>query len=225
MIGQAVSTLGKKYNVIILAGGSGTRMGEQSDYIPKALSQIGNKRAIDHIIERYLGIAHKLIIGTCTHADILEAYIKGRFPVSNIEFSRETELHNNAHSTLYALDHADSRYGTIIVFCDLIVVSNQIVRDDTILVVDKDTRGKVGTFRHTDRFGRGILGNFIFSNTYLLKSIAYSNFYSMNFEDLTENIVMEYSRSIPMNTEVCEVVYEFGTENDLEEVRKLWESA
>lgn len=225
MIGQAVSITGKKYNIIILAGGNGSRMGEQSDYIPKALSQIGNRRAIDYIIERYINVAHKIIIGTCKHADILEAYVKGRFPVSNIEFSREEELYNNAVSTMYALDHADSRYGTIVVFCDLIVVSNTIIKDDNILVAGNTTKGKVGTFRHTDRNGRGILGNFTFSDTTWLKAVTYTNHCLKRFEDLTEDIVMEYSKKIPVLTEECGTVFEFGTEEDLLEVRKMWEDA
>lgn len=224
MIGQAFSLDGKKYNVIILAGGNGTRMGEQSDYIPKALSQIGNKRAIDYIIERYIPVAHKFIIGTGAHADLLEGYIKGRFPASNIEFSREVELVNNAHSTMLALDHANSMYGTIILFCDLIVISNPKITDNTILVAGKETRGKIGTFRHTDRYGRGILGNFTFGNTVLLKSVAYTNYFR-KFTDLTEDIVIPYSKEIPMNTELCNVVYEFGSNADLMEVRRLWENA
>ena len=114
MLGQAVSLEGNKYNVIILAGGNGTRLGEQSDYIPKALTQIGNKRAIDYLIERHIPVAHKFIIGICKHADLLQGYVEGRFKPLPIEFSREDELHNEAISLMYCLDHADIRYGTIV---------------------------------------------------------------------------------------------------------------
>lgn len=223
MIGQAISLEGKKYNVIILAGGNGSRMGEQSDYIPKALSQIGNKRAIDYIIERYMNIAHKIIIGTCKHADLLESYVRGRFPRLNIEFSREAELVNNAISTMYCLDHADSRYGTIILFCDLIVISNPVIKDDTVLVAGENTKGKVGTFRHTDRVGRGILGHFCFGNTIHLKGVTYTTYSWNTLNDLTEDILQRYQASVIIKVEECEKVYEFGNENDLQEVRKLWE--
>lgn len=225
MIGRAYSADGTKYNVVILAGGNGTRMGEQSDYIPKALSLIGNKRAIDYIIERYYNVAHKFIIGTCRHADLLESYVKGRFPASPIEFSREDELVNNAVSTLYCLDYADSRYGTIILFCDLIVISNPEIKDNYILVAGENTKGNVGTFRHTDRFGRGILGHFVVGNTSLLKATAYHRHYEGRLNDLTEDVIMEYSNKIKIDTEECLKVYEFGNENDLQEVRRLWEDA
>lgn len=224
MIGKAYSATGKKYNVIILAGGNGSRMGDQSDYIPKALSVLGSRRAIDYIIDRYANIAHKIIIGTCKHADLLESYVKGRFPATNIQFNREDELQNNAISTLYCLDYADSRYGTLILFCDLIVVSNPEIRDDTILVAGEETKGKVGTFRHQDRFGRGILGHFCFGNTKLLKYKAYKAAFKGSLNDLTEDIVMQYSLVSGLETELCEYVYEFGNENDLKEVRRLWEN-
>lgn len=214
MIGQAISTEGKKYNIIILAGGNGTRMGEQSEFIPKALSQLGNKRAIDYIIERYTNVAHKFIIGTCKHADLLETYVNGRFPNLNIEFSRETELVNNAISTMYCLDHADTRYGTIITFCDLILFGVDVIYDDTVMVTTSATRGVVGTFRHTatsysapfiggmsiTRYAtpveatkgiNGILGTFILSNTKRLKGITYTLY---NPTDLTWDIIAEYGR-------------------------------
>jgi GTP:adenosylcobinamide-phosphate guanylyltransferase len=224
MLGKAITLNGDRYNVVILAGGNGTRMGEQSNYIPKALSQFGERRAIDYIIERYESIAHKFIIGTGKHYDLIEYYVRGRFPSLPIEFSRETSLKNNAVSTLYCLDHADTSHPTLILFCDLLVVSNFVLERDTILVAGKNTTGKVGTFRHTDRFGRGILGHFSFGNTSLLKSIAYYKYYRERLFDLTEDIVMDYNKEIPMRLEECGKVYEFGNNSDLEEVRKLWET-
>jgi GTP:adenosylcobinamide-phosphate guanylyltransferase len=248
MIGQALSLEGKRYNVIILAGGNGSRLGEQSDYIPKALSQIGSKRAIDYIIEKYTNVAHKFIIGTCKHADLLETYIKGRFPNTPIEFSREDKLVNNFISTMYCLDHADTRYGTILLFCDLIVMSNSIIKDDTVLVASKYTEGNVGSFRHTiksqedfnenapdnNRINKkepilfkdlgdrlGILGYFIFGNTRDLKAVAYGIDHTY---DVTGDLVNFYKILDPMKIEICDTVYEFGTENDLQEVRKLWEN-
>ena len=89
MIGQAISIKNKKYNIIILAGGAGSRMGNASDFIPKALSKIGSKRAIDYIIERYSIVAHKFIIGVCYHSDLLKSYIKGNYSNLDIEFSEE----------------------------------------------------------------------------------------------------------------------------------------
>lgn len=248
MLGQCVSLEGKKYNVIILAGGEGLRMGEQSEYIPKALSQIGKKRAIDYILERHLNVAHKFILGTCKHADILESYVTGRFFPLTVEFSREDKLINNAVSLMYCLDHADTRYGTIITFCDLLTVGNPITKDDSVLVATGETKGIIGTFRHLatpltstetrlshtismasmptsqeDFKGhKGILGYFVLGDTKYLKSIVYSTFRP---KDLTSDFIWEYNLHRPLKFIDAKTVYEFGTENDLEKVRKVWEDA
>lgn len=227
MIGQALSLEGRKYNIIVLAAGKGSRMGEQSEYIPKALSKIGNKRAIDYIMEKYLPVADRFIITTGFQADLLESYVKGRFSFPEIYFSRipEDEItQDNGQSLVYALDHANSRVGTIVLFCDLLVVSNNMIKCDTILVATKDTKGKVGSFRHHDPDGNGILGNFVFSDTCLLKSIVYTNKYEDHMNDVTEDAVIEYKDTRGMRFEPCDTVYEFGTENDLKEVRTLWEN-
>ncbi len=247
MVGQATSLTGKKYNIVILAGGAGSRMGSASDYIPKALSKLGEKRAIDYIIERYVHVANKFIIGTGYHADLLQSYVKGQYPNLPIEFSfeRPEDLQNTAKSTTYCLDQADSRFGTIICFCDLLLITNPIIEDDTIYYVDKDTKGKIGTFRHSIDFKKnkvtdfiacpspisitesshsdinGVLGTFTFSNTVLLKSIVYGNFTTST--DLTWDIITKYNDQIQMNAAHCDCVYEFGDENNLQEVRKLWE--
>ncbi len=245
MTGQVMSLYNKKYNVIILAGGLGTRMGIASDYIPKALSKFGTKRAIDLIIERYTHVAHKFIIGTGYHADLLETYVKGQYqnlhiPIS-FSYERPEDLKNAGVSTMYCLDNADSRHGTIICFCDLLVVSNLLLKEDTIYYADKTTTGNTGTFRHSiniDKIyvsqinkheepikvneGNGILGTFIFSNTSILKQITYSIFNKI--EDLTWDIIKTYSETIRMHAEHCDCVYEFGDENNLNEVRKLWEN-
>lgn len=248
MIGQVTSLLNKKYNIIILAGGLGTRMGVASDYLPKALSKIGSKRAIDYIIERYSPVAHKFIIGTAYHADLLESYIKGNYSHLNIEFSHERveDLKNAGVSTLFCLDKADSRYGTIICFCDLLMISNSIVNDDTIYYADKETKGNIGTFRHSIKIennniikkieehnppvlkeeNNGVLGVFCFSNTFILKAITYAKYDFIT--DLTFDIVRPYNDFGGggfMNAEHCDCVYEFGDENNLQEVRKLWENS
>ena len=244
MIGQVFSLHGKKYNVIILAGGNGSRMGEASKYIPKAMSQIGEKKGIDYIIERHLMIAHKFIIGVGKHGDIIENYVKGRFPGIPIEFSREIEIQNNAISFSYCLDHVDSDYGVIISFCDLIMLSNAEIEGDELFYVDINTLGITGTFRHqidfekhnrifsnihplpVDKINNGLIGYFTFNNTFLLKMITYEIMYFMRKHelDLTKDIVKTYQKYyLEMKTEHVNKIVEFGTMEDLEKVRKLWE--
>jgi len=243
MLGQAVSLEGNKYNVIILAGGSGARMGEQSDYIPKALTQIGNKRSIDYLIERHIPVAQKFIIGICKHADLLQGYVEGRFKPIPIEFSREDKLCNEAISMMYCLDHADIRYGTIVLFCDILTIGNPVIEPDSVLVATKDTHGVIGTFRHyvetidgedileTEQDGfplgvdankRGILGYFVFQQTKLLKSIVYGVRYPRS---ISYDFLFDYMTKTPVKFINADTVYEFGNTNDLEKVRKAWEDA
>jgi NDP-sugar pyrophosphorylase family protein len=239
MIGKAVSLSHKKYNVIVLAGGAGSRMGIASDYIPKALTRLGHTRAIDHIIERYSHIAHKFVIGVGYHSDLLMSYVSGRYNL-NIEYSLESpeNLKNNCYSTLYCLDHADSRYGTIVTFCDLIMLDNLIIEDDSIFFVTDKTKGSPGTFRHSVlqetseprivnndhpmRRGNGLLGAFIFSDTPLLKSIIYRGYDQLN--DFTEDVLVEYMKKKTVSPKECTAVYEFGTDEDLSKVRELWQN-
>lgn len=238
MIGKAVSLSHKKYNVIILAGGAGTRMGVASDYIPKALTRLGEMRAIDFIIERYSHVSRKFIIGVGYHSDLLMSYISGRYQMPIVYSHEDPEnLKNNCYSALYCLDHADSRYGTIIVFCDLIMLDNLVIEDDSLYYVSEKTTGNPGTFRHSISFlgnqvlsiqknaipqlrGNGLLGAFVFSNTPLLKALLYSRYDDLT--DFTDDAVSAYLERISMNAKECSSVFEFGNEDDLTKVRELW---
>jgi NDP-sugar pyrophosphorylase family protein len=241
MLGQAISVTNKKYNVIILAGGAGSRMGTASDFIPKALTKLGNMRAIDYIIERYHLIAERFIIGTSYHADLLTSYVRGQYrDLAKFSFEKPEDLKNNAYSTAFCLDNADSRFGTIVTFCDLILLNNMVIADDSLLYVSDKTSGFPGTFRHSliiDNKGyvediqahstpversNGLLGTFVFANTPLLKSIIYSKY--SNLHDFTEDVIADYVHQRKVSAVECQAVYEFGTEESLEILRKAWEN-
>lgn len=230
-----ISLISEKFNVIVLAGGLGTRLGTQSDFIPKALTKIGELRAIDFIIQRYMRVAHKFIIGCGIHGDLLESYVKGNYPNILFEFSHESELRNNAISTLYCLDHCDSRYGTIISFCDLLMIGNVVIHPDILYYTNSATRGHIGTFRHSIMIedGRvaaitaqdppsttGVVGCFILRNTIELKRLAYTQGEAL--ADLTTDLIAPYNEKHRLEAQPVESLYEFGTENDLQRVRELW---
>ena len=242
MLGKCYSLIGQKFNIICLAGGAGSRMGNQSDYIPKALSKIGGKSSIDYIIDRYEMVAHKFIIGTSYHSDLLKSYIKGNYPKHDIDFSfeRPEDLKNNAISTLTCLDLADSRYPTIIVFCDLLILGNFNIHSDSVLLASDTSKGQIGSFRHSydlkkrffiknveavkpEKDNYGVLGCFIIEDTTLLKSIAYTKAYNKELNDLTEDIIMSYHSKQEIKGELCEKVIEFGNEIDLQTAREMWE--
>lgn len=232
MIGQCFS--GSRFNVVILAGGKGSRMGESSEYIPKALVELGSSRVIDHIVNRYWNVAHKFVVGLGRHGDLLKAYLSGRYPKGFFSFSEEEEPKSNAWSLLYALDHVDSRYPTLVTFCDLIMVGNyQLTAENAIYYCDEQTKGHFGTFRHSlkaghivknakpatlDKCGSGVLGCFVFSDTISLKGAIYELGSVYELHDITDDLVTVNTKPIH-----CEAAYDVGTELDLKEVRKCWE--
>jgi choline kinase len=246
MLGQFICEKGRIYNIVVLAGGLSTRMGSASEHIPKALSKIGSQRAIDLLISKFLLISHKIVIGTGWHGDLLESYISGRYPNQRIEFSRESvnDIRNNAISLLYALDHIDSRYGTIVSFCDLIMLSNPMISDSSLFVATKATKGVLGTYRHSVEIEdgavrnvvaleapkhvtdieNGVVGFFVFSNTMLLKELAYSLARAGDLNDITTDIVSRYVQEEPTNVREVSALLEFGTEDDLVKAREFWEN-
>lgn len=245
MLGQFFSDTDRKYNVIILAGGLGTRMGQASEHIPKALTRIGNQRAIDLIISKFLLVARQFIVGTGWHADLLESYVKGRFGGLNVAFSQENanELRGNGTSLLYALDRADSRLGTIVTFCDLLIVSNPALAGNGMYLAKPSTEGVVGTFRHSVKVDdgkvveivahesprmiadieNGVIGFFVFENTLLLKEIVYSLARQGQLSDITSDVVSRYIAAEPTRVVLVDALLEFGNEDDLVHVRKVWE--
>jgi len=245
MLGQFVCKEGKSYNIIVLAGGIGTRMGSASEYIPKALTEIGKSRAIDLILDKFALIAHKIIIGTGSHADLLESYVKGRYSEKRLCFSRESreELKNNGTSLLYALDYADSRHGTIITFCDLLLLSNPVVFGSSLYLANTDTKGIVGTFRHgvkvnkdyveavvvheepksIDTVENGVVGLFVLEDTLLLKEIAYAKARKGELKDITSDVISTYVSELDTKAVIVESIIEFGNEKDLIKARQFWE--
>jgi len=245
MIGQAYSKDQRKYNVIILAGGAGSRMGNASEFIPKPLTPLGGRRAIDFIIDRFSLVAGRYIIGTGYHADLLESYVRGRYPHLPIEFVKECpeDMKCDGLSVIHCLDHADSRMGTIVAYCDLVVTGNPLIIPDSILLASPETKGHVGTFRNLalchndvittlvhrnppvhvpDDGSFGIMGQFVFSSTPDVKAIAYSVYDRVT--DLTTDIALQYMYDNPMVGIMCSGALEFGTEEDLAIARKLWEN-
>jgi len=235
MVGRCFSY--KKFNVIILAAGAGSRMGDASAFIPKALSPLGDQRAIDWIIYRYRDVALKFIIGVHTHADLLINYLKGRYPSLDIEFAIEYSLENNAKSTTICLDHADSRYPTLIHFCDLLMLDNFNLGIDQFFLVSKETEGVTGTFRHTitghhlekhvhpisikESDSKGVLGVFSIGNTPFFKGILYDTWGTA--QDLTDDGIAPYFSWVKMEETHCKKIIEFGDEATLQKARGLWE--
>ena len=99
----------QKFNVIILASGLGTSLKLETDFIPKALVELGQLRAIDYLIAKYQYLADRIIITVGYSKDLLRNYVKGKYSSLNLQFSHEevSELRGPGKSLMYALYHAD----------------------------------------------------------------------------------------------------------------------
>lgn len=227
----------QKFNVIILAGGKGTRLKPETDFIPKALIEIGDERAIDYLIKKYQYIADKIIIGTAHDADLLENYVAGKYPSMNVAFSREdvNKLRGIGQSLIYALDNISSDLPTIITFCDYIIEDRFDVDNDGLGICKVTGKSILGTYRTLAVIEEGVVcdikdnpdssikdmgftGIAILHNTLLLKSIAYSMAAKGNI--IYEDIIREYIGKIKTLAIPLQHMYEFGLEEILEQTRQ-----
>jgi len=106
--------------VVIMAGGSGTRLEPFTRVLPKPLIPVGEKPVIDHIIDRfrtygiceyYLTIHHK--------AKILRAYFEEKDPDYSIEFVEEDEPRGTAGSLKLLADKLNKPF--FVSNCDIII--------------------------------------------------------------------------------------------------------
>jgi NDP-sugar pyrophosphorylase family protein len=236
------SVRGEKFNVIILAAGAGTRLKPETDYIPKALVQLGGMRAIDFTIQKYQYIADRLIVAAGHGADILENYVMGKYSKLNPVFSREkvSELAGPGRSLMLALDCASSRIPTLVTFCDYLVEEYVPVDHDSLgvsqapqppYIVDSHPKGLVvveggvvmdlvpNPDLQKETYG-GFTGLVICHNTTLLKTIAYMRSHEKDGKpDYTFDIVKEYVDKVKTLALPLSRMFEFGTPEMLEKVR------
>ena len=73
--------------VVILAGGFGTRLSEETDLIPKPMVKIGDKPILQHIMDYYSGFGHnEFIIALGYKANLIEEYFHSlKIPNWNIK--------------------------------------------------------------------------------------------------------------------------------------------
>ena len=239
------SIKGEKFNVVILAAGFGSKDKPVGDQIPKALIEISDGfRAIDHLIQKYQYIADRIIIAVGFGADLIENYVRGKYPRLNVYFSREkeNELKGPGRSLVFALDHASSELPTIVTFCDYLL-SDYINVESDALCVCNPKRGKyvLDTYRTKSVIKNGFVvdlvknknlkdakdgftGIGIFHNTLLLKAIAYGmgSKKKPSKVDYTFDIVKTYVSEVKTIVLPIHKQYEFGTPENLKKVKELF---
>jgi NDP-sugar pyrophosphorylase family protein len=237
------SVTNQKFNVIILAAGLGRRLQPETDFIPKALVNLGGARAIDYSLRKFQYIAERLILAVGYCADLLENYVRGKYASPKIFFSQEriAELRGPGVSFLYALDYASCRLPTIVTFCDFIFGEPFPVDRDAVVICQPGNRDSVIDHYKTvasveegvvldiapnpDPQGvreNGFTGTFICHNTILLKAIAYSQASAKCKEgrlDYALDVIRNYIKAVRTVAIPVSRMFEFGTEESLARTR------
>jgi len=106
--------------VVIMAGGSGTRLEPFTKVLPKPLVPVGDKPVIDHIIDRFRAYGVSEFYLTINHKSrILRAYFEEKDPEYFIGFVEEDEPRGTAGSLKLLADKLDRPF--FVSNCDIII--------------------------------------------------------------------------------------------------------
>ena len=106
--------------VVIMAGGSGTRLEPFTKVLPKPLIPVGEKPVIDHIIDRFRAYGASEFYLTIHHmSKILRAYFEEKCPDYSIGFAEEDEPRGTAGSIKLLADKLDRPF--FVSNCDIII--------------------------------------------------------------------------------------------------------
>jgi NDP-sugar pyrophosphorylase family protein len=241
------SVLNKRFNIIILAAGLGTRLKPETDFIPKCLVEIGGLRSIDYCIQKYQYIAGRVIVAVGYCADLVTNYVSGRYSSMDLFFSQEevSALRGPGTSLLYALDYASSRLPTLITFCDYIVEDQFPVDFDSLGVCRSGTEPCIlGEYKTVALIEEGVVlglkmnedmdrvrengctGIAVFHDTKLLKAITYSSASSRKEEEDVDygfDVIQPYVQRRRTLATPLSRLFEFGTNDTLIETRRYFD--
>ena len=106
--------------VVIMAGGSGTRLEPFTKVLPKPLIPVGDKTVIDHIIDNFRAYGMSEFYLTIHHmSKILRAYFEEKDPDYSIGFVEEDEPRGTAGSLKLLADKLDRPF--FVSNCDIII--------------------------------------------------------------------------------------------------------
>ena len=109
--------------VVIMAGGSGTRLEPFTRVLPKPLIPVGNKPVIDHIIDKFREYGISEFYLTIHHmSKIIRGYFEEKAPDYSIGFAEEDEPRGTAGSLKLLADKLDRPF--FVSNCDIIIKSD-----------------------------------------------------------------------------------------------------
>ena len=112
--------------VVIMAGGSGTRLEPFTKVLPKPLIPVGGKPVIDHIIDKFRAVGICEFYLTIHHkSKILRAYFEEKAPDYSIEFVEEDEPRGTAGSLKLLSNKLNRPF--FVSNCDIIIEADYAV--------------------------------------------------------------------------------------------------
>jgi len=106
--------------VVIMAGGTGTRLEPFTKVLPKSLVPIHGKPVIEHIIERFTDVGvHEIIVTVNYKARIMKAFFEESEPDYAVDFVHEQEPLGTAGSLKFLENKFDNPF--LVTNCDIII--------------------------------------------------------------------------------------------------------
>ena len=106
--------------IVIMAGGSGSRLEPFTRVLPKPLIPVGEKPVIDHIIDRFTACGACEFYLTINHrSKILRAYLEEKSPDCSIGFAEEEEPRGTAGSLKLLKDKLNKPF--FVSNCDILI--------------------------------------------------------------------------------------------------------
>ncbi|HWA78292.1 MAG TPA: phosphocholine cytidylyltransferase family protein [Polyangiaceae bacterium] len=138
---------------IIIGAGRGSRLGHETDHIPKTLVEVVGRPMLDHILDALAagGFTRKDVVFVCGYA---EAVVRERYPDLTFVRNADWEKNNILASLLCAREHLQS--GFVSTYADIVYepgVVERLVRakEDIVLGCDTDWRRRyVGRTQHPE---------------------------------------------------------------------------
>jgi NDP-sugar pyrophosphorylase family protein len=229
-----------RFNVVVLAAGPGTRLRPETEAVPKALVEVGDRRAIDYSMEKYASSAGRIVIASGHGAAQLEDHVSSRYPGLPVRFSREEipSLSGPGMSLVKALERVDPGLPSVVTFCDYLLEGELPLDADALgLCRPDDPDSVLGTYWTVARVRDGLVtdlvvnpdpvgerrdgftGIFVCRDTGLLRSIA-AGAAARGTPDYTLDLVLPYVRRAPTRALRLTRLLEFGTRETLLRTRE-----
>lgn len=117
-----------KYKVLITTSGTGSRLGELTDFTNKSLIRIGDKPSISHIVEFYPPET-EFVITLGHYGEHVKQFLEISYPLTNFEFVYVDNYKGPGSSLLHSISQAKQSLQCPFIFnaCDTVFDENNFL--------------------------------------------------------------------------------------------------